>query len=91
MMCIDRARSIHYAYRSLVNEVPVTLPVRTTDIYRIWMTLAPRRWPVAYCAVPLGPLCLFIDALNGTDYVAVNDSRPVISEWERMWKEPAVV
>jgi hypothetical protein len=35
MMCIDRARSIHCAYRSLVTEVPVTLAVRTTDIYRI--------------------------------------------------------
>jgi hypothetical protein len=34
---------------------------------------------------------LFNDAVNGTVYVAVNDSGPVISEWERMWKEPAVV
>ena len=34
---------------------------------------------------------LSIDAVNGTDYAAVNDSRTGISEWERMWKEPAVV
>jgi hypothetical protein len=34
---------------------------------------------------------LLNDAVNGTDYVAVNDSLLVISEWQRMWKERAEV